>query len=204
MRRPGRYPRANATGVEETMCLVPRATAQLRALKFWAQQGRQNLRTPRTLLMSSACLSNDDERTLHYRAAREVKSRNARHSSRPRRSRKERLRRFAGVAPLQQLPECRAAMAVARLFFRAQFSESLLNPRKIKQRIVAEAVRAPRRIQNRSLSRAAKCRQRLAIASHREHAHESSRASLRWSISKFSQDARVVRLIVGIFVGEMG
>ena len=68
------------------------------------------------------------------------------------------------VAPLQKLPKCRATMAVIRFLFRAEFGKCFLNLRKIKQRVVPEAVPAARRIQNHSLGRPAKGCESPAIA----------------------------------------
>src|SRR5450631_4517413 len=66
--------------------------------------------------------------------------------------------------PFQKRAKRRAPMAVQRLLLRTQFSEGLLNLRKIKQRIVSEPARAARRVENQAFRRAAKRRQSLPIA----------------------------------------
>src|ERR1700730_9176113 len=81
--------------------------------------------------------------------------------------------------PFKQLPKCRAPVAVLRFFFGAEFGESLANLRKVKQRIVAEAIASARRIENYSFRLPAKGSQRFSVASGSEHAYESS-GTLRW------------------------
>ena len=67
-------------------------------------------------------------------------------------------------APFEELPKCRAAVTVLRFFLGSQLGESFLNIRKIKQRIVTEAIRPTRGVEDCSFGRAAKrCQPMLRI-----------------------------------------
>src|SRR5271170_392401 len=91
-------------------------------------------------------------------------------------------------------------MAVTRLFFRTQFRKSFSNRRKIKQRIVAEAVRPSQCVEDNSFGSSAKCSQSLTVARCRQHANKSARALSGWNPLQVAQNASVVGFVIGIRV----
>ena len=102
--------------------------------------------------------------------------------------------------PFQQPAERRAAMTVLGFFLRCQFREGFFNLRKIKQRIVAEAVRTARRIENHTFRRAAKGRQCFSIARHRQHSNKSSSPLGGRNAPQLAKYTGVVGLVIGVGV----
>ena len=95
-------------------------------------------------------------------------------------------------------------MAVPGFFFRSQLSEGFFNPRRIKQRIIAEAVRAAWSIQNHTFCLSSKYGQNFAIAGGGDHAYETSGPIFWRNFLQFAEQARVVGLVIGIIRKQMG
>src|SRR6202161_3867364 len=113
---------------------------------------------------------------------------------------------FVGTArrdPFEEVPERRPAVAAFRLFFRGQLGKCFLDLRKVEQRIVAEAIRAPRSVEDDSFGRAPKCGQTLTVTRGSQHTDKSCCALIRGSALQFAQNARIVRVVVGICVRLM-
>src|SRR5580658_6547606 len=104
-------------------------------------------------------------------------------------------------APFEELTERRAAVTVLRLFLGSQLGKCFLNVRKIKQGIVAEAIRAARSVEDDSFRRAAECRQRLAVASSREYADKPASAIRLRNVLQLAKNPRVIGLVVSVRVG---
>src|SRR2546430_6775408 len=81
------------------------------------------------------------------------------------------MRRVA--IPLKKTAKRCAAMAELRLLFRAQLGKGFSNLRKIKQRIVAEAIGAAWSIEDDALGCTAEDRKRFSIASGGDDANRS-------------------------------
>src|SRR5215468_6649294 len=77
--------------------------------------------------------------------------------------------------PFQKLSKSLAAMTVFSLFFRRQLSESLVQLRKVKERVVTEAVCATRGSQQFASSFAIESLKRGPILRDCNHADEFSR-----------------------------
>src|SRR5215470_19192397 len=77
--------------------------------------------------------------------------------------------------PFQKLSKSLAAMTVFSLLFRRQLSESLVQLRKVKERVVTEAVCATRGSQQFALSFAIESLKRGPIPRNRNHTDEFSR-----------------------------
>src|SRR5690349_25157736 len=90
------------------------------------------------------------------------------------------------LIPVEQLPKCRAAMAILRLLFGGEFGKRFLNLRKIKQRIVSKPIRSAWRIENYSFGRPAKGRQRLSVSRRGQYTNETPGAVFRRHLPQFS------------------
>jgi len=108
------------------------------------------------------------------------------------------------LIPLQKFPEGGAAMAVLRFFFCRQLRKCFLNRGKIKERVVAEAIRAARSVEDHPFGSATEHRQGLAIPRRGYDTDETSSALLWWDTSKLSNQARVIRLIISIVLDQVG
>src|SRR5690348_2573921 len=107
------------------------------------------------------------------------------------------------LIPVEKLTECRAAMAVMRLFLGAQFRKGLVDARKVEQRIVSKAVAPAWCVQNDPFGRAPKYSQGFAIARRCQYADEASGAFLRRNLRQFAEYTGVIGLIVSVGVGQM-
>src|SRR5271165_41679 len=93
------------------------------------------------------------------------------------------LEAFFLFVPRQERTKRYAAMAVARLFFRSQFGEGLLNGRKEEQWIVAEAVCAARRVEDETFGGTAKGPDCVPVAGGGQQANEPGGAFFRGDTS---------------------
>src|SRR5438093_1047579 len=89
--------------------------------------------------------------------------------------------------PLEKCAKRCAAMAELRLLFRAQLGKGFSNLRKIKQRIVAEAIGAAWSIEDDALGCTAEDRKRFSIASGGDDANEASGALIGWNINSIAR-----------------
>src|SRR5206468_1980709 len=88
--------------------------------------------------------------------------------------------------------------AELRLLFRAQLGKGFSNLRKIKQRIVAEAIGAAWSIEDDALGCTAEARKRFSIASAGDDANEASGALIGWNAFPFANQTGIVGLIICI------
>src|SRR5437016_7158692 len=104
------------------------------------------------------------------------------------------MRRVA--IPLKKTAKRGAAMAELRLLFRAQLGKGFSNLRKIKQRIVAEAVGAAWFVEDNAFGCTAEDSKRFSIASGRDDANEASGAPIGWNALQFADQTGIVGLII--------
>src|SRR6266446_4863377 len=106
--------------------------------------------------------------------------------------------------PLKKTAKGGTTMAELRLLFRAQFGKGFSNLRKIKQRIVAEAIGAAWSIEDDAPGCTAEDRKRFSIASGGDYANEASGALIGRNPFQFANQTDVVRVIICVafcFVG---
>src|SRR5437879_13516819 len=99
------------------------------------------------------------------------------------------MRRVA--IPLKKTAKRCAAMAELRLLFRAQLGKGFSNLRKIKQRIVAEAIRAAWSIEDDALGCTAEDRKRFSIARGGDDANEACGAMIGGNAFQFGQQTGI-------------
>ena len=87
-------------------------------------------------------------------------------------------------------------MAELRLLFRAQLGKGFSNLRKIKQRIVAEAIGAAWSIEDDALGSTAEDRKRFSIASGGDDANEASGALIGGNPFQFANQTGIVGLVI--------
>src|SRR5437588_12879405 len=104
------------------------------------------------------------------------------------------------LIPLQELSKGRATMAVSGFFFGGKFGECFFDLRKIKNRIVAEAIRASRSIKNNSFCFPTKSSKRFSVARRGQNANKSPRPFVGRDLLHFAEYPRVVSRIIGILV----
>src|SRR2546422_1645961 len=98
--------------------------------------------------------------------------------------------------PLKKCAKRCAAMAELRLLFRAQLGKGFSNLRKIKQRIVAEAVGAAWFVEDNAFGCTAEDSKRFSIASGGDDANEASGALIGWNAFQFANQTGIVGLII--------
>ncbi len=96
-----------------------------------------------------------------------------------------------------------SAVAVLGFLFGRQFRESLLDRRKVEERVVAKSVRSARDVQQDAFSLAAKNRQRVSVPGRGNDAYKTSAALFWGNFSQLANQARVVGLIVGVVSHQM-
>src|SRR5437763_918000 len=97
--------------------------------------------------------------------------------------------------PLKKTAKGGTTMAELRLLFRAQLGKGFSNLRKIKQRIVAEAIGAAWSIEDDALGCTAEDRKRFSIASGGDDANEASGALIGWNAVQFANQTGIAGCI---------
>src|SRR5208283_2132180 len=103
----------------------------------------------------------------------------------------------AFVSTLEEGAEGCATVTVAGFLFRREFGKALTDFREVKQRVVAESVRAPGRAQNKAFRLAVKGRQCMSIARHGDHADKAASAELVGNFVELAQQPRIVGCVIG-------
>src|ERR1700690_2840698 len=98
----------------------------------------------------------------------------------------------AGVLPFQEGAKSGAAMAVFSFFFGAQLGKGLADLRKIKERIVAEAVRTTRGMKNDAFRFSVEGLQSVTVAGSGDHADKPPGTVFVGNIVQFAQQPCVV------------
>ncbi len=95
-------------------------------------------------------------------------------------------------------------MAVLGFLFRSQLGKCFFNLRKIKERIITEAIHPAWSVEDHPISSAAKQGQRFSITRDRQHTDKSSSTLSKWDILQFVQNARIVGSVIGVRIGLVG